>query len=159
MSSLIVVGLLFAVLFLLSFLTKRRFGVLGLALAAGSLLGLNWTDTLTPFIEKQGVTLVAPPLSTVVQSALILGPPLILLAGGPTYSKLFWRIAGSLAFAALAIIFLLDTIGGALQLDGPGLEAYRFLHAYRSIIIVVGLIAAIVDVFFTRKPKGKDKKK
>jgi hypothetical protein len=159
MSSLFVVGLLFAVLFLLSFLTKRRFGVLGLALAAGSLLGLNWTGTLTPFIEQQGVKLVTPPLAAVVNSALILGPPIILLAGGPTYNKIIWRILGSLAFASLAIVFLLDTIGVALQLDGPGLATYKFLLTYKSIIIVAGLVAAIVDVFFTRKPKGRDKKK
>jgi hypothetical protein len=159
MSSLLVVGLLFIVLFLLSFLTKRRFGVLGLALAAGSLLGLNWTGTLTPFIEQQGVRLVAPPLATIVNSALILGPPLVLLAGGPTYSKMMWRFLGSLAFATLAIIFLLDSIGTALQIDGPGLATYKFLLTYKSIIIVIGLVAAIIDVFFTRRPKSKDKKK
>jgi hypothetical protein len=159
MSSLIVVGLLFTVLFLLSFLTKRRFGVLGLALAAGSLLGINWTGTLTPFIEQQGVKLVAPPLATIVNSVLILGPPLILLAGGPTYSKVLWRVFGSLAFATLSVVFLLDSIGTALQLDGAGLAAYKFLLTYKSIIIVIGLVAAIIDVFFTRKSKGKDKKK
>jgi hypothetical protein len=159
MTSLIVVGLLFGLLFLLSFLTKRRFGVLGLALAAGSLLGIHWTGTLTPFIEQQGVTLAVPPLSTVVNSVLILGPPLILLAGGPTYNKMFWRVAGSVGFAALAVTFLLDSIGGALQLDGTGLAVYKVWREYDSLIIVIGLVAALLDVFFTRKPsRHKDKK-
>lgn len=157
MSALVIVGLLFGALFLLSFLTKRRFGVLGLALAAGSLLALNWTDTLTPFLEKQGITLAVPPLSTVVQAALVLAPPLILLAGGPTYSKMIWRILGSLAFAALAIAFLKGSIGAALQLDGIGLTAYKFIDSYENIIIVVGLVAAIIDTFFTRRPAKKDK--
>ncbi|HSE60754.1 MAG TPA: hypothetical protein VLA88_00500 [Candidatus Saccharimonadales bacterium] len=159
MTSLVVIGLLFGVLFLLSFLTRRRFGVLGLGLAAGSLLALHWTGTLTPFIEKQGFTLVVPPLSIVVQSALILAPPLVLLASGPTYSKMLWRLLGSLAFAALALAFLRSSIGSSLQLDGPGLTIYNHLKEYESLIIVAGLVAAIVDMFLTRKPKGKDGKK
>jgi hypothetical protein len=159
MTSLVVVGLLFGLLFLLSFLTKRRFGVLGLALAAGSLLGAHWTGTLTPFLEQQGVTLVVPPLSTVVNAALVLAPPLILLAGGPTYNKMFWRIVGSLGFAALAVTFLLDSIGGALQLDGTGLVMYKVWRSYDSLIIVLGLVAALVDIIFTRKNKSKKDKK
>jgi hypothetical protein len=159
MTSLVVGGLLVAILFLLSFLTKRRFGVLGLALAAGALLSTNWTSTLTPFIEQQGVTLVAPPLPVVVQSILIIGPPLILLAGGPTYNKMAWRIVGSLGFALLALAFLLDSLGVALNLDGAGLAAYRVLHQYQSLIIVVGLLGALLDVFFTRKPKGHEGRK
>jgi hypothetical protein len=160
MTSLIVVGLLFGLLFLLSFLTKRRFGVLGLALAAGALLGAHWTDTLTPFIEQQGVNLVIPPLSTVVYSVLVLAPPLMLLVGGPTYTKMFWRVAGSLGFALLAVTFLLDSIGGALQLDGTGLAVYKVWRHYDSLIIVIGLVASLLDVFFTRKPsRHKDSKK
>lgn len=157
MTSLIIIGLLFGTLFLLSFLTKRKFGVLGLGLAAGYLLALNWTGTLTPFIEKQGFTIAVPPLSIVVQSALILAPPLVLLAGGPTYSKLFWRIAGSLAFAALALAFLRASMGASLQLDGAGLTVYNALKQYESLIIVIGLVAAIIDMFFTRKAPSKDK--
>jgi hypothetical protein len=72
---------------------------------------------------------------------------------------MMWRFLGSLAFATLAIIFLLDSIGTALQIDGPGLATYKFLLTYKSIIIVIGLVAAIIDVFFTRRPKSKDKKK
>lgn len=159
MTSLIVIGVLFGVLFLLSFLTKRKFGVLGLGLAAGSLLALHWTGTLTPFIEKQGITIAVPPLSIVVQSALILAPPMVLLAGGPTYSKMLWRVLGSLAFASLALAFLRASIGASLKLEGPGLTAYNYLKEYESLIIVIGLVAAIVDMFLTRKvAKGKGDK-
>jgi hypothetical protein len=159
MSSLIVVGLLFATLFAMAYITKRRFGVLGLALAAGSLLSANWADTLTPFIEQHGVTLVMPPLATVVQAGLTLAPPLLLMFGGPTYSKTLPRLAGSLAFAVLAVTFLVDSIGGSLQLDPTGQAAYRIVLDYRSLIIVVGLVAALVDILLTRRPKGKDKKR
>ena len=48
------VALVFAViliaLFGLAFLTKRRFGVLGLALAAGAMLSSLWAESLTPVI-------------------------------------------------------------------------------------------------------------
>jgi hypothetical protein len=90
---------------------------------------------------------------------LVLAPPLILLAGGPTYNKMFWRIVGSLGFAALAVTFLLDSIGGALQLDGTGLVMYKVWRSYDSLIIVLGLVAALVDIIFTRKNKSKKDKK
>ncbi len=154
----ILLGLALA-LFSLAFFTKRRFGVLGLSLAAGALLSTNWTGTLTPFIEQQGVSLVVPPLSTVVAAALILAPPLLLLLGGPTYGALWPRLLGSLAFALLAMAFLRVVLGEALNLDGPGEQAYTLLKNYQSTIIVVGLVGAIVDIMFTRNKHGKDKKK
>jgi hypothetical protein len=72
---------------------------------------------------------------------------------------MFWRVVGSGGFALLAVTFLLDSIGGALQLDGTGLAVYKVWRDYDSLIIVVGLVAALVDILFTRKHSGKRKDK
>jgi hypothetical protein len=157
MASLIFFVVLLAALFAFSFFTKRRFGVLGLALAAGALLSAHWSGTLTPFIENQGVVLVAPPLSTVVQTTLVLLPPLLLFMSGPSYEGLRLRLLGSIAFTVLAFTFLLEPIGVAVALEGAGLEVYHFFDTYQSLLIVLGIMLAITDILFTRKPKGKGK--
>jgi hypothetical protein len=157
MASLVFFVVLLTALFAFSFFTKRRFGVLGLGLAAGALLSAHWASTLTPFIENQGIVLVAPPLSTVVQTALILLPPLLLFMSGPSYEGLRWRLLGSIVFTILAFTFLLEPIGVAVSLEGAGLEVYSFFAKYQSLLIVAGVIAAITDVLLTRKPKGKGK--
>lgn len=146
-------------LFLLPFLTKRRFGVLGLALGAGYLISSNWASTLTPFIEQQGVILVAPPLSTVVVTALTLLPPVLLLFSGPKYSDKFSRVVGSAAFAVLAVAFLQAPLSQALVLEGEARDVFNTISQWQSIIIVVGLICAVLDIMLYRPPKDKDKEK
>jgi hypothetical protein len=160
MSALIVTLLFTAALFFVSFITKRRFGVLGLALSAGALLSLNWAATLTPFLESQGVAVAAPPLSSLVQIGLVLLPPLILLFSGPMYTKMLPRVVGAFAFAALALVYVSDVLATILVLESPGSSVFQFLHDNKSILIVAGIIGAITDVLFTRKPKGhKDGRK
>lgn len=143
-------------LFTLAFLTKRRFGVLGLALAAGVLISSNWAALLTPFLEDQGLSVQFIPFSVFVQSTLILIPPLLLLIGGPTYEKTWGRLLGSLLFAVLAVIFLLQPLGDSLRLDGVSLEVYQWVSSKQNIIVVIGLILAVIDLLFARsKHKGK----
>ncbi len=150
---------LLVVLFCFSFFTKRRFGVLGLGLTAGALLGANWTDSLTPFLVQQGINVVTPPMSVLVQTALIVLPPFVLFLNGPSYSKIWQRLIGSSLFTLLAFTFLLKPIGAAVFLDGIGLQIWSFFHAYASIFIVIGIVAAILDILFSPKHKPKDKGK
>lgn len=160
MGSLIAAILLFALLFGSAFITKRRFGVLGLALCAGTLLSFNWSDTLTPFLEKQGIVLITPPLSALVQIGLTLAPPFLLFFSGPTYTKMLGRIVGAFGFALLAVTFLVDILASILVLDPVSSGFFQFLHDHKSVLVVAGIIAAVVDVLLTRKPKGhKDGKK
>lgn len=160
MGSFIAAVILFAALFFTDFITKRRFGMLGLALSAGALLSMHWAGTLTPFLESQGVTLVTPPLSALVQMALILAPPLILLFNGPVYGKMLPRVAGGLAFALLVMTYFADILAGILVLDGPSALVFQFLHDNKSLLVAAGITAAIADLLLTRKPRhGKDGKK
>jgi hypothetical protein len=147
---LIVIGLLFA----LAFLTKRRFGVLGLALAAGAMMSTLWVGDLTPIIAKAGIILVAPPLESVVAAALILAPAILLLFSGPTHKKMSQRIIGAAAFAVLATALLLQPLGSALIIDATAKPVYDFFVQYRAAIITVCLAFAVFDLLLTRSPKS-----
>lgn len=152
MNALLVLVVLFVALFVMSYLTKRRFGVLGLALCAGSLLSASWTSTLTPWVESQGVVFVSPPLSAVVSTLLILGPALLLLFSGPTYSSQIQRIAGAVAFSVLAFVFLLQPIGIAFVFDDSTSQVYNTVQQSSNLLIVLGILAALGDILITRTP-------
>lgn len=156
-SLMFIIGVM-GLLFVMAYAANRRFGVLGLGLAAGSLLSTNVTGVLTPFIQQQGLQLVAPPLFLVVAAALTLLPPTILLFNGPSYQVNWQRVVGSLAFAMLGLAFIMDPLIGALQLDGLGLAITKFLDSYVTIIIVAGILAAVADMLLAGKPKGKKSK-
>lgn len=154
MSALLVFVVLLLALFALAFFAKRRFGVLGLALCAGALLNGSWTSSLTPLIERQGVTLMAPPLASVVAMTLTLAPAVLLLFSGPSYTKLPSRIAGSAMFALLAFVFLLEPLGLAFVLDQPSQQVYSVVQHFGNLIIVAGIGVALLDLLLTRSPKG-----
>ena len=147
----IAVGVLFA----LAFITKRRFGVLGLALAAGAMLSSLWAQTLTPIIEQAGVSVSAPPLITLVSVSLVLLPALLLLFSGPSYSKTVPRIVGATAFALLASALLVEPLGSALVLQGDSRQVYELLVQYRVYIVTAGLVLALFDILSTRTPRHR----
>jgi hypothetical protein len=146
---LIVIGALFAT----AFFTKRRFGVLGLALVAGAMLSTLWVGDLTPIIANAGIIMVRPPLESVVSAGLIVLPAILLLFSGPTYKTTIQRIIGAVLFAMLAIALLLEPLGSALVIDNIGKPVYDFFVQQRVIIVTVALILAIGDLLITKTPK------
>ncbi len=158
MNTLMVFIVLFVALFGAAYFTKRRFGVLGLALCAGSLLSASWTATLTPMIQSQGVELVTPPLAVVVAALLILAPPFALLFSGPKYSSQVQRLVGSAAFGLMGLVFLLMPLGAALTLSSTSYQVYNFLSSNSSAITVAGIIAALADILMTRQTHRSGKK-
>lgn len=153
MSFIIVFGIIVAVLFLLSFTTRRRFGMLGLALAGGWLLSSVWTHDATQLVTEVGVKLVAPPLESVVAVALTIAPALLLMRSGPKYHTLWVRIASSALFALMAVSLLLGPLESGLVIDGTGLMVSDFIVQYRTIILTVGLVFAVGDLLFTKTSK------
>lgn len=135
-----------AVLFVLAFFTKRRFGVLGLALAAGAMLSSLWAATLTPIIAETGFSVDRPPLITLVSIALVLLPAVLLLFSGPSYRDLPMRVVGALCFAALALALLVEPLESALVLTGDSKTVYDFFLANRVYIVTAGLILALIDL-------------
>jgi hypothetical protein len=153
MSFLVIFLMIIALLFATAYFTKRRFGVLGLALVAGAMLSTLWVGNLTPIIAQVGIVIVRPPLESVVSAGLILLPALLLLSSGPSYKSHPQRIIGSLAFAVLAIALLLEPLGSALVIDKVGQPVYDFFVSNRVAIITICLVLAIIDILMTKTPK------
>lgn len=155
MSFLMIFLVIIAMLFVLAYVTKRRFGALGLALAAGALLSELWVGDLTPIIASTGLVLVQPPLESVVSAGLILLPAVLLLFSGPTYKTKPHRIVGAIAFAVLATALLLVPLGSALVIDDTARPAYDFFVLYRPAIITTTLAYALADLLITKTPKHR----
>lgn len=137
-------------LFAGAFISKRRFGLLGLALTAGATLSTIWTYDAGLVVSSLGLLPEGVITQAVTQSLVVLLPALLLLFHGYSYKKLVSRIIGSLLFTALAIAFLIEPIGYALPLDGAGVAVYNALKDNKEIIISIGVILSVVDLFFTK---------
>lgn len=149
--------IIIAILFATAYFTKRRFGVLGLALCAGSLLAGMWTADVTPLVQKAGLQLLSPPLTTVVAVVLVLIPAVLLFFSGPSYKHIWQRIIGAAAFALLATAFLLVPLGTGLNLDDTTQEYYDFLVNNRNVIITAAIGYALIDILMLKTPRHKDK--
>ena len=159
MSIVLILILIISILFAVTYITRRRFGVLGLALCAGYLLSSMWTADVTPWVEGAGFELLAPPLSSVVAATLVLLPPvLLLLFGGPTYNGPLLRLVGAAAFALLATSFLLGPLGSSLALDDTGMKIYQLLVDNKSFIITGTIGYALYDII-TMRASRKDRKR
>ena len=149
MSYILVFIAMAALLFALSFIVKRRFGVLVLALLAGSLLANLWTETLTPFVASTGIVTIRPPLSSLVALTVTLAPAFVLFLGGPVANRKHERLLGSLVFAIVATMLSFNWLNDALVIDGAGRVLHDFLTQYQALILTAGVIAAIFDVLMT----------
>lgn len=142
-------------LFGLAYATKRRFGVLGLALAAGSMLSGLWAAKLTPIVADAGIVVQNPPLITLVAVILVLLPALLLLFSGPSYHDIPMRLGGAFLFAALAFALLIEPLGSALVLQDQGKEVYDFFVENRVYIVTVGLVLAVIDLLAVHTGRGR----
>ncbi|MES2876702.1 MAG: hypothetical protein V4678_04510 [Patescibacteria group bacterium] len=141
-------------LFGLAYFTKRRFGVLGLALAAGSMLSELWAVELTPLVRDAGLVVQNPPLITVVSVVLVLLPVAFLLFSGPSYRGSAQRVIGAFLFAALAFALLIEPLGSALVLQGEGRIVYDFFVENQVYIVTIGLVIAVFDLLGAHSAKA-----
>jgi len=149
----IVYAVTLVILFALAYFTKRRFGVLGLALAAGAMLSNLWAQQLTPIVKGTGFDIAIPPLATVVAVVLVLLPAILLLTSGPTYNKKIEQVIGALLFSTLAVALLIEPLGSALVLQGDSKLVYDWFIEHRVWIVTFGLIAALIDLLFAKTSK------
>ena len=150
------------VLFIGAFLSKRRFGLLGLALTAGATVSTIWSDSAGLIISMTGLVPVGPLTNALALSIVVLLPAIVLLFHGYKYKSVFSRIIGSLLFTILAVAFLLEPIAFTLPLEGTSAYLYNQAVSYKDVVISAGVILAVVDLFFTKpapKPEKDSKKK
>lgn len=157
MDVVVVIVIVAILLFLLAFFTKRRFGVLGLALAAGSMLSGLWAAQLTPLVRDAGLVIQNPPLVTVVSVVLVLLPAIVLLFSGPSYHSMQPRIVGALLFAVLAAALLVEPLSSAMVLMSDGRQVYEFVNTNRVYIITAGLVIALIDLLSVHSGKSSKK--
>lgn len=161
MTPIIVFASLAVVLFVGAFFSRRRFGLLGLALTAGATLSTMWTHDAGYMVSALGILPEGVITQAVTQSLVVLLPAILLLFHGYSYKNSMARLIGALLFTVLALAFLVEPIGYALPLSGTGATVYATLKEYKDIIISVGVVLAVVDLFFTKPAhlaeKGKAK--
>lgn len=146
-------------LFLGAFFSRRRFGLLGLALTAGATLSAIWNYEAGLVVSGLGLLPEGPVTNAVTLSLIVLLPAIILLFHGYTYKQPVGRIIGSLLFTLLALAFLVEPIGYALPLEGAGVDVYQWLLQNRETIISIGVVVAVIDLFLTKPASLSEKKK
>ena len=145
-------------LFISAYITKRRFGLLGLALAAGSILSDIWGYTAGLVASFFGLP-SGPVTSAAILAIIILLPAGILLLHGYTYRTLIGRVIGASLFTLLALAFLVEPLGHVLNLSGYSADAYNWLSGNRTVIIGFGLIIAVIDLFLTKPAHLSDRRR
>ncbi|MEI6054352.1 MAG: hypothetical protein WCQ49_03235 [Candidatus Saccharibacteria bacterium] len=144
-------------LFISAYITKRRFGLLGLALASGSLLSQIWGYDIG--LIASGFGLPSNPLTVaIITSLVVLLPAGVLLFHGYTYKNKIARIVGAAMFTLLALAFLVEPLGNVLMPTGSSFDIYIMILKYRTLIIGAGLILAVLDLFLTKPAHLSDKK-
>lgn len=144
-------------LFGAAFFAKRRFGLLGLALASGSLLSGIWgydAGLITSALGIPNNQLV----SALTAAIIVLLPAGVLLFHGYTYKTIIGRFVGASLFTVLALAFLIQPLSTVLMPAGVGIEAYSWLSRSRDLVIGAGLVISVVDLFLT-KPVGSKKRR
>ncbi len=157
MSDLIICIVVVLAIFVFSYTMKRKFGLLGLALATGSILSNVWAYEAGLIAGALGFS--SNQLSSAIISAIItLLPACLLMSRAKTYKTALGRLVGAILFTALAVAFLIEPFSHILILQGSAGEFYRQILGYKDLIIGIGLIVAVLDLFFTKTAESSEKK-
>ena len=152
---LIVLALL---LFGIAYVTKRRFGVLGLGLVAGLVLSREISKETAEVLKYLDFPIGSLTFPIVASVLLILAPALLMLISGPKYTDKRLAIGGSVAFALFAVILLLGPISISLVMSDRSLQPLLSTMAQKSpMLISIGVVLAVVDTMYAQgiKPLGK----
>lgn len=152
MTYVIVLIIYFAVLWVIGWMSRKSLGVPTLALAAGALLANIWTDSLTPIVAQAGVTLIQPPLASIVSIAVTLLPAFLVMMRAHKVSSKRHSIFGSLVFAALAVVLTYGAFSNAVVLDEQSKQYVMLLLEYQNSIITACVGYALLEVLVYRKP-------
>jgi succinate dehydrogenase hydrophobic anchor subunit len=151
--------LLFIALLAIGYLTKRRYGLLAAGVLFGYLLSVNASQIVTSQIETQGIKLESPPLLLVTGVALVLLPSIILAFVGPIHNKTHHRWIAAFGYAVTGVFLSLLSIAQ----NAPSMIAMKSFFGdmidYRSIILVIIILFALVDLFMIHRPKHRKKEK
>ena len=151
MTTALLVGV-FAVLLLLGFWTKRRFGVVGLALAAGALLAQSSSDLLATYYASQHLHIGDVGHYALAIITLTIIPPLLMLMSGPQYASRKGALLGAFASAILGVTLIISALGnippdGSQQLN----VIIDNIMGWQGVIIIAAIIGALLDVLLVNR--------
>ena len=126
MSVYILFGAIIAVVFIIAFISSRRFGPMALSLAAGSMLAEMWSEWLVVIIGGLGIDVTGLPQGVIATLIILLAPLLLLLFGGPRYKGKYERVVSAILIALLTAALLVRPLGKYLVLDGDALKLCTF---------------------------------
>lgn len=150
-SATIVILILLAALFALALITGKRFGALGLGIAAGTLLA---TQTLLPLesvfqLFQQYLGGISPAQATTI--LLLLAPSIVLMfSGGPKYHSFKGRIFGALLYTVMAGFAILPFVMSQITIPD---EVKNIVMTSHTFALAIGVVIAVLDSFFVRNRK------
>ena len=159
-----VLGVVLAVvviLFILAFVTRRRFGMLGLGMAAGALLSYEIAPDVAGMLRYLDIPVEPLSVATASHFVLVLAPVLVLLFAGPRYRSPRSALIGSVLFAVFGAVLLLLPLSRDLALrDATTLPILSALVSYDSTIIAICTALAVFDManIHSALPVGKKSK-
>lgn len=157
---LVMLAVVFFCLFVAAFLSKRRFGTLGLGLAAGALLASELSRDVAVWLQQYNVSLMDFPSVSFAAMLLTVLPALVLLVSGPTYGSKKTAFLGALAFALMGTMLLTGPIStGYPIMDVDTARLFNFTATYQSYLVAAGVILAVVDSWLTHNFKPLSSKK
>lgn len=143
-----ILAVFLAALLLLFVVVRHNVGVPFLAMIAGVAVYETWGADFSNYISEwlPGASVVW--VQHALYGALVVGFPLILyLRAGKSGLFGVLRIAESCVFAAVLTIMVSDRLASIFAFDNLAYEISGFLYSIRGIAMIVGIIAAYVDVF------------
>lgn len=155
--SVVICVLIILAIFISFYMSKRRFGLFGLALAAGSILSGAWAYEAGSMVSALGVDL-SPVVTAIISAVIIILPAYLLISHGHKNKTALGRLISSALFTGLAVAFLVVPLGSIFILQGTAVDIYNQMVGFRDLIIGAGLIVAVLDLFFTKSVKSSDKK-
>lgn len=156
--TLVVIGCMFAIFFALAFVSKRRFGTLGLALAAGALLANHVTVWLAAQITYFDIPTGSLSAKVAANSVLTLLPALLLLVSGPAYTNKKHAIFGALMFAIMATLLTLSPLASVLPSDELARTVLPFIATYSDGILTLAIGLSVADAWLTHNLPPRKKK-
>lgn len=152
-------GVITVAIFVLAFLSNRRFGVLALSLAVGSMLAEFWTKWLGKMIDNLGFGILGLPNAATAALVLLIAPLMLLMFGGPKYHGKLQRIISAVATALLTAALLSQPLSRLEGIGGEDFVVYKFMRDWWQYIATVGLVAGLIDVFLLHSAKSSHPKR
>lgn len=155
MTVVITFGSIMLVTFLAAFFAGRRFGVMALSLAVGSLLSSWWGGWLAGLLNNFDIAVPGIPSTILATLILLLLPLVATLISGPKYGKKHKKIISAAAISVLMIALLIVPLGGFIKMDNSSLVVYRMLVGVWRYLATAGFVAGVIDLLLMHNKVAK----